>query len=108
MSGELSRTLEREGEDALANMVIAQFECVFGSEAAGTIAAPQATRWGVDPYFGGAWANPLPGALTARADLKAASGRSPLFRGRGDESEPRPELPTGPIKAVLTRQIGSR
>jgi monoamine oxidase len=70
VSGELSRTLERESEDALANMVIAQFESVFGSEAAGTITTPQATTWGVDPYFGGAWANPLPGALTARADLK--------------------------------------
>ena len=70
VSGELSQTLERESEDALANMVIAQFESVFGSEAAGTITTPQATTWGVDPYFGGAWANPLPGALTARADLK--------------------------------------
>jgi monoamine oxidase len=81
VSGELSRTLEREGADALANLVEAQFESVFGSEAAETIATPQATTWGTEPYFGGAWANPLPGALTARADLKEPVDDRLFFAG---------------------------
>jgi monoamine oxidase len=69
VSGDLCRDLEQQGEDALMSAVIAQFEAVYGPDAAATIADPDAANWGTHPYVGGAWAYPEPGALTARSDV---------------------------------------
>ena len=80
-SGDLCRALEDQGVDELIDAVIDQFEIVFGEEAADTISEPEVATWGIHPHVLGAWAYPLPGALTARANLAAPVDNRLFFAG---------------------------
>ena len=81
VSGDLCRALEDQGKDELIDAVIDQFEIVFGEQAAETISEPEAATWGMHPYVLGAWAYPLPGALTARANLASSVDNRLFFAG---------------------------
>jgi monoamine oxidase len=65
----------------MISAVLDQFGLVFGPEARLSVADPDVASWGAHPFVGGAWAYPVPGALTARADLSTPVDGRLYFAG---------------------------
>ncbi|SDU26121.1 NAD(P)/FAD-dependent oxidoreductase [Stappia sp. ES.058] len=71
LCGETARTLEAEGEAAMADFGLAALKDVFGNGIAARVRRTTATHWTSDPHVLGAYSCALPGHAGARALLRA-------------------------------------
>lgn len=75
VGGTQARQLERQSESTALNYALTGLSEIFGSAITQAFVKGKATRWGADPWSGGAIAYARPGQTGARALLTTLNGR---------------------------------
>ena len=88
VGGEFARELEKEGVDGGIDFALGELRRLFGARVDRHFIKGDATRWGSDPLFYGAYASAEPGAFQNRRRLRAAVAKRIYFAGEAcSESE---------------------
>ncbi len=81
VGGEFARELEREGVDGGIEFARGELRKIFGSDVDRYFIKGDATRWGSDPHYLGAYASAEPGAYRHRRELRKPVADRIFFAG---------------------------
>ncbi len=81
VGGEFARELEREGIDGGIDFALGELRKIFGSDVDRYFIRGDATRWGSDPHYLGAYASAEPGAYHYRSELRKPVADRIFFAG---------------------------